>query len=300
VKEWQREHGVEPTGVVRRDTIAAAKRDAGPKEEVSFDGDEQAERPTEARAPSENIFAGEEAPEMHAPSFADHVVEGDVTAGQEKREPAKAGEQAEAAKDALPDGIEMGAGAIGVENESAVGLAAFLPKIPHCLNLIREHKYGELVDLVVKSIGWEKRAEFIAHVIEAAAGELSPLAAKWLGRAVLAGAGVDVLLLGWEWLHKGFELIREAHEKGDRDARIGIYAFAWSETVLNGGHTNPGAVTAEEREAMKLGIEDGEATRELHPELPGLLRAEYGGNQVKAKRALEVALYKSAGYDGVK
>ena len=50
---------------------------------------------------------------------------------------------------------------------------------------------------------------------------------------------------------------------------------------------------------MKLGIEDGLATREQSPELPFLLVAEYG-NESNARRVLEDALLKRAGIGGIR
>ena len=69
--------------------------------------------------------------------------------------------------------------------------------------------------------------------------------------------------------------------------------------MLTGSHDNPGAVTAEQREAMKLGIEDGLSTRAQSPELPALLIAEYG-DEPNARRALEDALLKRAGISGIR
>ena len=76
----------------------------------------------------------------------------------------------------------------------------------------------------------------------------------------------------------------------------GFYASAWADCVIDGSHDNPGAVTAEQREAMQFGMQDGLATREQ-----SLLLAEYH-NQRNAKRALrlEDALYKRAGITGIK
>ena len=115
----------------------------------------------------------------------------------------------------------------------------------------------------------------------------------------MVGLVVDVLKIGWEWTIGGIKAVQEAHEAGDRDSRIGIYSWAWSDCVLKGSHDNPGAVTEEQREAMKLGIEDGLSTREQSPELPLLLLAEYG-NESNARRALEDALLKRAGIGGIK
>ena len=69
---------------------------------------------------------------------------------------------------------------------------------------------------------------------------------------------------------------------------------------MQGSHSNPGAIEEEERKAMELGIQDGEATRGANPELPFVLKAEYGNNDGNALRALEDALSKKAGISGVR
>jgi hypothetical protein len=93
------------------------------------------------------------------------------------------------------------------------------------------------------------------------------------------------------------ERTKEAHEKSDRDSRIGIYALAWSDTVLGNRHSNPGAILPEQREAMQLGISEGRQTVDLSPDLPSLLLAEHGDNG-NARRALEDALLKRPGMKG--
>lgn len=135
---------------------------------------------------------------------------------------------------------------------------------------------------------------------EQVGGEPSSHALVIFERAALAGAVADVLLLGWEWTYGGLKAIAEAHEKGNRDSRIAIYAYAWSDTVMTGHHSNAGAIDAEEIEAKELGIEDGRATREQSPDLPSLLLAQYGDHEDNARRALEDALFTRAGISGIR
>ena len=61
-------------------------------------------------------------------------------------------------------------------------------------------------------------------------GELGEHALKIFEPAIVAGLVVDVLKVGWEWTYGGIKAVQEAHEKGDRDSRIGIYASAWADS----------------------------------------------------------------------
>jgi hypothetical protein len=230
------------------------------------------------------------------------AVEGGVTDGQEERAERESGAE---------EGGTLGTDAIGKAGEdmaedyevsgagAKVGAVARLALVPHLVNLLREHKFKEALGYLKDSVGAAEKVELIKLVAEKLKGELSHHALELFERAALVGVVYDVLKLGWEWTYGGIKAVQEAHERGDLDSRIGIYAWAWADAVLQGQHNNPGAITTEQREAMHKGIEDGLATRELSPEMPELLLAEYGsyGN---ARRALEDALYKRAGIGGVR
>ena len=265
--------------------------------------DEEAEEVTAGDA-FEGEGIADDGPKLENPETpAERAVQG-ATPGLEHRTAngeKEADEDHERLGAAGPDTIEKGglgfdAGEAGGGKATAVKGAAFLTRIPHLCDLIRDKKYGEAVRYATSAVGWEDRAELMKFAIEKLAGEVAPKLAGYLEKAVVCGAVADVLLIGWEWVQKGFEAIHEAHEKGDQDSRIGIYAFAWSDVVMNGTHSNPGAVTSEQREAKELGIRDGLATRDQNPGLPELLLAEYG-NKLNARRALQDAAFRDAGID---
>lgn len=60
-------------------------------------------------------------------------------------------------------------------------------------------------------------------------------------------------------------------------------------------HDNAGGVTEWERQAVRLAGRAGVETHRRYPDLPVLLLAQYNGNPIKARLALEQGLLKSAG-----
>jgi hypothetical protein len=280
-------------------------------------------------------FSDEEAGAMNAPQsgddLADQAIGGGETKGQEKREGFNSEEAAREGGDWGREAVEKSAVSTGVvEGEAAradilehdakglgageamegegkeaggggVGLTVAMKMTiaPHVIQLLREHEFGKALEAVWNSVTYEERAEFLKYVSEKVAGELSRKALERF--AIIAiGAGLgDVLKLGWDWTSGGLMAMYEAHEKGERDSRINIYAWAWSETVLTGHHSNPGAVGAEAVEAKEEGIKDGLATREQSPDLPSLLLAQYKTVD-NARHALEDALLKRAGITNIR
>jgi hypothetical protein len=318
LKRWQMHHGLPADGKVGKDTIAAAKKAKPQKPDGEGKDDAKAEDVTvsdeEAAADAQGGGGGD---------LAVEAVAGGETGGEEKREPKGGGSfegdglAADGAdkfgKDVaggpsgelqVPEGMEApaeeGAGKVGAAGKAGIAVATRAVLIPHIVSLLRQHEYKKAITVVTDSVGWEDRVELVKLIVEKCGAELGPIASKWFERAIIGGAVADVAILGWEWTMGGIKAVQEAHEHGDRDSRIGIYAYAWSDTVLRGSHSNPGAVDEEERKAMKLGIQDGEATRSANPELPFLLRAEYGNDEDNARRALQDALYKKAGISGIK
>lgn len=318
--------GAAPGGSGRHSTKAAgAEKKAGVAEEVVSFSDEEAGMISARPAHLGGNLTDE---------LADQVVAGGQTGGEEKRESADAGETLGEGGGAIKEGGEKGTKAAGVaEGEgpradilkhdakelgaseaveegaeeahgagAKVGLsvAVRLALVPQIVHLLREHKIKEALHVVWKSVNWEERTELVKYIAEKVGGELSLHALEIFERAALVGAVADVLALGWEWTYGGLKAIAEAHEKGDRDSRIAIYAYAWSDTVMTGHHSNPGAIDAEQIEAKERGIEDGEATRELSPDLASLLLAQYGDDPDNARRALEDALLKRAGISGIR
>jgi Putative peptidoglycan binding domain len=292
VRAWQQAHGLAADGQIGPRTLAAARREAGGGAKPAETG-------------SDVVFAEAEepaiigsAPHVGAGGLAVAVVDGGETGAMEAREPPGADEERTEMKEhgsGVKEATEFGVGG------KAGGIAAWAALIPALVELVREHRYKEAVSYVVSNIKKEERVEMLkealAHLAEHYGYKLAPRLLGLLEKAVLAGAIVDVLGLGWEWTSKGLEAIREAHERGERDSRIAIYAYAWSDTVLGIRHQNPGAVGEEPREAMKLGIEDGHATLEQSPDLGPLVLAQYGDPD-NARRALEDALLNRAGLGG--
>ncbi|HXE84245.1 MAG TPA: peptidoglycan-binding domain-containing protein [Gemmatimonadales bacterium] len=288
VRKWQMQHGLTPDGKIGPKTIAAAKKESKAKGGKDG-GEEKADvefSESEAGAIAPGVSAGE-------------AIEGGVAGGEEKR-PEEKEDPSEVGGGLAKEGAEkIGEDIAGEGHGVAVGAAARFALVPHIVNLLRAHKFGDAVKYVLETVSLQERAEILKAVAEKIGGELSHHALEIFEHACLVGFVVDVLKAGWEWTIGGIKAVQEAHEAGDRDSRIGIYAWAWSDCVLKGSHDNPGAATEEQREAMKLGIEDGLATRDKSPELAFLLIAEYG-NESNARHALEDALLKRAGISGIK
>lgn len=283
VRQWQMDHKLPADGKVGKATIAAAKRDAKKQKpgEVSFSDEEAGpvEAPQGGDLAAEAVAGGQTGGEEHVPE-AEEKFDGDTMASDGIK---RVGEDI-----AEESGKLSGAGKVGLEAASKIAL------VPHIVSQLRKHDFKGALHTIWDSVGNEEKVEVVKAVIEKIGGELSEHALLWFERAAIAGAAVDVLLIGWEWTKGGLEAIQEAHERGDQKARINCYVYAWSDTIMNGSHDSAGAVTPEEREAAKRGIEDGSATRERQPELPFLLKAEYG-NEHLARMALEKSLMEKAG-----
>jgi hypothetical protein len=295
IMSWQHAHGLAHSGKVDDATLAAA-RQAGA--DVSFNDDEVDE--IEGSSEKHSSFEGA------GNALASQAVAKGDTGGQEKRTE-KPGQQAKWAAASMPEAIKTTAENFdfveeaGLKGQIGVKGAGFAVQVPHLVDLLREHKYGEAAKLLADAAtSWGERAELLRLALQKAGLKLAPWVFRFLETVAKYGVVIDVLAIGYEWTMAGFEGIREAHEKGDQDSRIGVYAFAWSDSCLNGSHSNPGAVGAELQEAKERGIADGLATRAKHPELPDLLLAQYGGNKLNARLALQDALYDSAGYKGVR
>jgi hypothetical protein len=95
-----------------------------------------------------------------------------------------------------------------------------------------------------------------------------------------------VLLALAKWTYEGFKQIHEAHERGDQETRIDLYADAFAHAFVYGeqggdhGQAALRAVTPEERHAVELGRADGTrsagATGELAPLIGEALLQRYG------------------------
>lgn len=335
VRQWQMAHGLPADGKVGPKTIATARKEAkaakvnGEAKEAAGGAEGSGER-------SDVTFADNAAGDpMQKGDLAEQVVAGGETGGEEKRESSDAGEALGEGGSAIKEGGEKGSnltgldqgegpradilkhdakelgaseaveeageeGKLGTEGKVGLSIAVRAALVPQIIDLMRAHKFGDALRVIWKSVNYEERVELVKYIIEKVGGELSRRALEIFERAAIAGAVADVLILGWEWTYGGLKAIAEAHEKGDRDSRIAIYAYAWSDTVMTGHHSNPGAIGAESIEAKERGIEDGEMSRALSPDLPSLLLAQYDNDPDNARRALEDALLKRAGFSGIK
>jgi hypothetical protein len=290
------DHGLPADGKIGPKTIAAARKESKAQKPDGEGKEQGGDQPNVEFADNE---AGDPmAAGADAGGGAEAAVAGGETGGEEKR-----AEKEDASGEGgsfVQEGAEKLGEDIGGESAGVAPAAvARLALVPHIVNLLRAHKFKEAVQYVVSSVGKEDLAEVLKFVAEKVRGELSEHALAAFEKAARIGLVVDVLMLGWDWTYGGIKAVQEAHEAGDRDSRIGIYAWAWSDCVLKGSHDNPGAVDEEQRKAMEMGIQDGLATRDQSPELPFLLIAEYG-SESNARHALEDALYKRAGIGGVK
>lgn len=297
VRKWQMDHGLPADGKIGPKTVEAAKKEKGSDKSKEKSGGADGEQKSDVEFSDkeagtvEGQKGGAGAAPEPAGDIADEAVAGGETAGEEKAEPVSEDKKFEG--DTLAHDVVEKAGE-DMAGEVPGKAAAKLVLLPRIVSLLQRHDFKGALQVIWDSVGKEDRVELVKAVVEKVGGELSEHALVWFERAAVEAAVVDVLALGWEWTKLGLESIREAHEKGDQKARIRIYAFAWSDTVLRGEHQNAGAITPEEREALKLGIEDGLATREAQPELPFLLLAQYH-SEGAARQALELSLMKKAG-----
>jgi hypothetical protein len=158
---------------------------------------------------------------------------------------------------------------------------------PHIVSLLRR---GEYLKAFKSLAGYAKEqiAEALAHVCTKMG---LPRVAGLFKTFVEYGTELNVLLALVEWTHKGFESIREAHEKGDQETRIDLYADAYAHAFLFGEHgagqAALRAATDEEREAVELGRRDGAAnagaTGELAPVIGHELLERFGSPEAAAR-----------------
>src|SRR5262249_26274029 len=151
-------------------------------QKVSFSDEEAGQVEGSPQGP--DAFEGEgvaqNGPALKNPMpLAERVVDRGETQGQEKRTGEKPGEAAENAATWVPEGVEKSAEGVdavehaGVKGTAAVKGVAFMAKVPHLVNLLRDHKYGAAVKLVVDSVGMEERAELLKVAVEKLGGEIS-------------------------------------------------------------------------------------------------------------------------------
>jgi hypothetical protein len=156
-----------------------------------------------------------------------------------------------------------------------------------------ELKRGNYVGAALKGAkGLVGAAELLERVYAGAAGAE--------GVVGLSSLGVGLALV--DWAVSATASIGEAHEAGDRDSRINIYAAAYADGLLYGEHHNLGAITEEQRAAAGRGLADGRAAVEQlgdrAPLVGQLLLREYGSPD-GVRHAIIDGLLSRAGMQGV-
>jgi hypothetical protein len=245
IMTWQRAHGVPADGKIGDTTVRAAKAGGAARGEktarVEFADDEAA---------SDDSAEHEENPAFEDNVFGQH-------AGMEHAKDDALGEALDKGGEAVEQVGKLGAMTGGGSGpESLVKLA----QAPATIQKLREGKYVEVFKDVAKGVDPGEAAEALAHVAEklglrGAAGVFEKIAAYGTEINVLIG------LASWTW--EGFKKIHEAHESGDTENRIDLYADSYAHAFLfgeaGGGQAGLRAATAEEHEAVELGRKEGAA-----------------------------------------
>jgi hypothetical protein len=304
VKAWQSKHGVPVTGVVRSQTVAAARAAKAKEKEAK-----KRAPGAEGGESKDDFFEGEGVAEEGAienPVLMDNIADGAV--GSPKREEEKSSEGASHAGVAATDakeGLGLSKGMEGgrlaeAEHESPWFKAAMAPAIVAQLHegdyigamktlamTFSPSEYIEGLNLAAEKLGLHAAVKFFA---------------RYPALGLVSNVGLELVM----WTYEGFSAIREAHEKGDRDSCISIYASAFADAFLygeEGAGSNAGAVTDEQREAAERGRSDGAATAghtgELAPVIGRELLKKHGGAS-GARKAIINELLKRAGISGVK
>jgi hypothetical protein len=173
---------------------------------------------------------------------------------------------------------------------------------PAILDLIRQGKYGQAAETLARQFSPSDCFEAIKYATEKLGIEIGRPVLEWL---VTYGAEADVLWALGDWTYKGLQLIAEAHEEGDAKSRVRMYARAFADGFLEGKNADGGrsaAVTAEQKEAVKLGVEDGSKTAGSYGAAAPAIGRELLrriGNDDKVKHAIMDGLMKRAGLTGV-
>jgi hypothetical protein len=272
VREWQRAHGLGADGKVGPTTLAAAQGGGD-----FFEG--------------EGVADGET---LENPDFDDHLLEG---ARQETHEIHT--EDLKGAGETVEQANEASGLTGGPEVESPWLKAAMAPAI---LELLREGDYAGAVKTLAAQFSPSQVLEGLTlaceklglHEAVKALEELAPLGAA-------ASVGLEMVLFSYD----GLVSIGEAHESGDRDARIALYAAAFADCFLFGEEAgeSSGAAGEEQREAVERGRKDGTVTAartgELAPVIGKALLKKYGSER-HARQAIVDELLRRAGMKGVR
>jgi len=181
----------------------------------------------------------------------------------------------------------------GASMPEGLQLAAEAPDIVLAL------RKGEFLD-AFRKLAWASK-EQIGEAL-AVVGEKYgiPGVAKSVETIAAHGLELNVLLGLIDWTKKGFEEIHRAHELGNQETRIDLYADAYAHAFLagGGGQSQLRAVTPEEIEAVRLGKEDGleafRSTGDVSSLVGKDLLKTYGSEEAAAKH-IKTYLFEQAG-----
>jgi len=182
----------------------------------------------------------------------------------------------------------------------ALVLASNAPEIVH------ELQQGHYLKVFKKLVTLAPPKLVGAAIIEVASKlGIGTLAKKAVEALVRFGTEANVLIALGKWTLEGFEQIREAHDRGDQETRIDLYADAFAHAFVYGegdaGQAALRAATDEERQAVELGRAAGArsagATGELAP-LIGQALLEQHGSPEAVIRHIKSYVLKQAGLGG--
>lgn len=310
VRAWQLKHKQRGDGKIGPATLKAAKEQAGAEkgDGSAVDGDKASgaggEKKDKADAkpqgakpePAEDSAADEGGAVMGNPNLMDNITDG--ATGEEKREAKPAGEKLEDAGGAVQDAGE-GLHHLGGIEEQPWLKAAMAPAI---IEQLREGDYLGAAKALAKTFSPSEYIEGLTMACEKLGLDAG---VKFFAKFAAIGAELNVTLEMVMWTYEGLHAIAEAHEKGDRDSRISIYASAFADGFLYGEKAprNGGAVTAEQREADERGHRDGVMTAGRTGEMAAPIAKELlrrYGDAKNARQAIIDELLAKAGFTGIK
>lgn len=294
IREWQRAHGLRGDGKVGADTVRAARGDAkagrGTAETISFEGEGSV-----VEVESEASVGGKL---LENPSLMENILDGAV--GQERRESKAESEKLKGTGLGIKD-IGEGLHHVAGMEEQPVLKAAMAPAI---VAKLREGDYRGAVWLLTRTFSVGEAREgllFACEKLGIHSGVTWLESAGVVAGTAALGATIEMVL----WVKEGLDAIAEAHEMGDRDSRIVIYARAFADGFLHGEKAalDRGVVTEEQRHAAELGRRDGAATAGRTGEhAPGIARQllrQYGSED-NLRHAIMDGLLAKAGISGIK
>jgi hypothetical protein len=201
-----------------------------------------------------------------------------------------------------PDG--EGAEGEGAEAEGEGGEFPWmkLALAPAIVSLLRRGEYGDAVVVLARSLAPTEGAEALRYAGEKLGIDTLRTGAEWIAER---GAQADVLFALVNWTYDGIKAVQHAHELGDEESRVRMYARAFADGFLEGEEADggsAGAVTPAQKEAVELGLRDGSKTAaHLGSEAPAIGREllRRCGDENGAKRLIMDELMKRAGLPGV-